>query len=67
MNQCGPPAAGMRISGAGKRKQPAMNVGPTPMRREIRAVTNEPESVPIDAAPSTMPSVAGRTPRSRVA
>ena len=37
--------------------------GPMPIRRAIRAVTNEPPSVPTDAAPSTMPSVAGPTSR----
>ena len=60
-SQCGPPAAGTSTSGAGKRKQPIMNAGPTPIRREMRAVTTEPNSVPIDATPSTTPSVAGRT------
>ena len=36
-----------------------MNVGPTPNRREMRAVTNEPISVPSEAAPSTIPSCRG--------
>ena len=40
-----------------------MNAGPTPNRREMRPVTNDPRSVPTDAAPSTSPSVAGSTPR----
>ena len=60
-SQCGPPAIGTRISGAGKRKQPSANVRPIPRRRAIRAVTNEPPSVPIEATPSTSPSVAGAT------
>ena len=66
-SQCGPPAAGTRMSGAGKRKQPIRNAGPTPIRREMRAVTTEPKSVPIDATPSTTPSVPGRTWSERVA
>ena len=64
---CGPPASGTRISGAGKRKQPNANVRPMPNRLPMRAVTNEPASVPTDAAPSTSPSVAGPTCSERVA
>ena len=66
-SQYGPPAAGTRINGAGKRKQPSTKVRPTPSRRAIRAVMNEPPSVPTEPAPSTSPSVAGRTCRLRVA
>jgi len=35
-SQCGPPAAGTRMSGAGNRKHPIRNAGPTPIRREMQ-------------------------------
>src|SRR5437588_13131621 len=61
-SQRGPPAAGMRISGAGKRKQPATNAGPMPNRRATRAVTNEPQGGPNDPDPRPVTSVPGPPP-----
>ena len=62
-SQCGPRAAGTRSSGAGKRKQPIRNAGPTPIARAIRPVSDDATSVPAAATPSTTPIVAGATRR----
>src|SRR5262249_46831993 len=56
--QCGPPAAGTRMSGAGKRKQPSTNVGPMPKRREMRPATNDPPGVPTAPTPTPSPHTA---------
>ena len=67
MTHCGPPASGMSTSGAGKSTQPITKVRPTPIRRLILPVRNDPSSPPTEAAPSTSPSTPGLTPSVRFA
>ena len=47
------------MSGAGKRKQPKMNAGPSPTLRAILPTKNDVDTAPTAATPVTIPIVNG--------